>query len=135
MKHVCESGTFWGNIPPFHDAHMNLRELASLSHSGHDVYFITQRSGVRAKEQTEDWLMNNGFNELPTVLLSDRKALCCEALALDFYIDDKQENCESCYRAGTNTLMLARGWNRAVSGIPRIPSMTAFFDAIKREAA
>lgn len=126
--------SFWQDLPPYEDTHDAMRQLSRLSWEEHDIYFITSRMGVKAKQQTEDWIMNNGFSDYPTVLISSEKGLCARALKLDFYIDDRTENCEDVRdHAMANCVMLARSWNRDIPNVPRIPNMAAFFDAVNAE--
>jgi hypothetical protein len=87
---VVEGKGFWQNLEPLDGAEASLKQLNRLAKQGHDVYFITHRSGVKAKQQTELWLQEYGM-ETPTVLLTGRKLPAAISLGLEFFIDDKLE--------------------------------------------
>lgn len=122
--------TFWADLKPYPGVQDAMEKITQLWEVGHDIYFITNRPGQQPKLQTEAWIINMGTGLLPTVLISADKGGCAKALSLDFYIDDKTENCEAVAKTFTNTLMIERPWNNVVKGVPRIPSLQAFFDAI-----
>jgi uncharacterized HAD superfamily protein len=129
---IKKDTSFWATLPAYKDTKENLKALTQLSWDGHDVYFVTSRVGYNAKQQTEDWLLANGFSDVPTVLISSEKGLCARALRLDLYIDDRNENCTDVRdHSSTDCVMLAQPWNEAQTHIPRIPTMQAFFDAVK----
>ena len=87
---IKNSRDFWYRLGALADVEAARR----LFQTGADVYFITARPGLKAKRQTEAWLALYGMPGA-TVLLSERKMLCCRALDLDVYIDDKSENIEN----------------------------------------
>jgi uncharacterized HAD superfamily protein len=123
---------FWYKTNPYPDAIYAIQQLTELQVAEHDIYFITNRMGKRVKLQTEAWLMTPRTGLLPTVLISADKAACCNGLKLDFYIDDKTENCEQVKKhTDTNVLMMKQPWNKDVKGIPRIPNWEVFFESIK----
>ena len=67
--------------------------------------------------------MNYGFVRSPTVIISDCKDLCAEALGLDIFVDDKWENCVSVReRTHCDVRVFDRPWNhgRQMDGIRRI---------------
>lgn len=87
--------TFWVRLQPTHFWSALVLVLPILEEK-HDVYYMTDRSGVAAKRQTETWLTQwlpyTIIGKEPTVLLTSRKGLAAAALMLDCYIDDKLEN-------------------------------------------
>lgn len=85
--------TFWEGLQPYPSTKAAIYAITQLP-SYHDVYFITDRKGVRAKAQTERWLEAQGISR-PTVLLSAEKGLVAVGLGLDLYIDDKPSNCQA----------------------------------------
>jgi len=130
-KSITSDDKFWLNLNPYPDAKDVVSKLADLWDEGHEIYFITNRPGIKTKLQTEQWLINLGTGILPTVIVSEEKGLNARALKLDFYIDDKNENCTDVRdHSTTNCLMLARGWNEDKPGIPRIPNVSEFFKAM-----
>lgn len=99
--------------------------------SGIPTYFITDRAGPNVKAQTEKWLRNVGVSN-PTVLISREKGTCCRVLNVTHYLDDKIENCLDVQEKSptTKTFMLARPWNAALPGIPRVPDLSTFLEEL-----
>lgn len=132
---IKASNDFWFNLPAHAGAQAFLDELAHYS-INHDVYFITSRVGKHVKYQTESWLAYHGFEEA-TVLISSEKGLCCRALKVTHYIDDKNENCAQVVDQSPSTLcyMLAKPYN-SIEAVPpsgnfgRIDTLQEFLDAI-----
>ena len=87
---ITSGSTFWQSLTPL-DGVAELNAVAEQLIK-HDVYFITSRPGVLAKQQTENWLIQHTGFFNPTVLISSDKGACCKALNLDAYIDDKLDN-------------------------------------------
>ncbi len=109
---------FWARLPVYPDTHDVLKLLARR-YSGDDIYFITSRPGIYAKQQTETWLRIHECYDRPTVLISGAKGLCADALGLDKYIDDHWENCVDVARLGTTqTYLLSRPWNAEYDPVP-----------------
>ena len=134
-KAIREDDKFWWGLSPYDDAFYAMEQITKLWEDKHEIYFITNRPGVDVKLQTEAWLINFGTGILPTVLISEAKGKCCDALKLDFYIDDKTENCEDVKRNSlTNCLMLAQPWNHDIPGVPRIPTWRDFFEAVRESS-
>jgi hypothetical protein len=103
--------TFWQNLPVYPTTLDDISYLEKLKQVGHNVYFITNRMGVRAKLQTERWLRRKGF-EGPTVLLTAHKGLAARTLELTHYIDDRWENVLDVATTNTQTFVMDRPWNR-----------------------
>lgn len=82
----------------------------------HDIYFITDRSGIQPRKQTERWFQKNGI-PAPVVLVSKHKGLCCHALNLDWYVDDRGENILDVERDSPNTraVLIDQPYNRHVT--------------------
>lgn len=123
---------FWAALPPYADTEFALCQLYSRQVFHDDeIYFITNRMGVRVKSQTETWLDRYGFPH-PTVLISGHKGLCAQALHLHTYIDDKPENClQVSTMSKTRVFLMDRPWNQAfnnmLQGIPRVKSLPEMF--------
>ncbi len=130
---------FWLKLDAYPETLEFLDELNSLPI---DLYFITNRPGIEAKWQTEQWLRLHGIRS-PTVLITARKAEACNLLDIDYYIDDYDVNCRSVANSTVRnviTYMLARPWNRGFAGseidmigIRRIKYLHTFLDTIKSE--
>jgi uncharacterized HAD superfamily protein len=99
------------------------RHLTALN--AHDVYFITSRPGVTAKQQTENWLVAHGIFR-PTVLISSKKGPVVAGLDLDFFVDDKLENCVEVEAAAPNTrvYLLDYKYNRDMAFNRRVQTLT-----------
>jgi 5'(3')-deoxyribonucleotidase len=123
--------SFWFQLGMYHNTQEALDYLSLKRFYGNDVYFITDRAGVRAKQQTEAWLSARGF-PCATVLISAEKGLCARALKLDVYIDDKWDNCLDVaeepwfnelkgqwetHRSKTKTFLMDRPWNQDKHGL------------------
>lgn len=98
-----------------------------------DSYFITSRVGKAVHAQTRNWLYARGFPSA-TVLISSEKGLCCKALKLDFYLDDRRKNVIRCAEQSpeTRTFLLDRPWNQGAipQRVERITSLYGYMEAI-----
>lgn len=116
-KEIHARRGFWQNLNPQPDAADAIRDLSRFRDAGHEVYFVTDRGGVQAKRQTEDWLRDHGM-EVPTVIISGQKGLALGLLNLDCYIDDKLTHANSCamvvrqQQRLTRVYLLDRPWNQ-----------------------
>lgn len=130
---IKKDPTFWVNLSPYDESQICLEHLASLVEEGHEIYFVTNRPGVMAKLQTEDWLNNNGFNDFPTVLISAQKGEVAKALELDWYVDDKTGNILDVHEKSpnTNAFLLGRSWN-ANDGVPVLGSLSEFLRMVDK---
>lgn len=94
-RRIAASESFWFELGIL-DGADTLRHVIGSLEDDHDVYFITSRVGQAVKRQTEAWLEEQIGMQIPTVLISNEKALCMVALSLDAYIDDNLDNVRSC---------------------------------------
>lgn len=130
---------FWALLPEYADTRDLLERLWSMRWD-HDIYFITARPGVQAKQQTEHWLHHGGYDN-PTVLITSHKGLAAQTLGLHAYVDDRWENALDA--AGvhwkgeapkTRSFLLTRPWNAANdcagTAVTRVHSVAAFLDAV-----
>lgn len=86
---------FWTTLKPMDDG--LVRRLWEISQKHRwEVFFITQRpatAGDSVQRQTQRWLVEHGF-ELPSVIpLSGSRGKACQALKIDFLVDDTPKNC------------------------------------------
>ncbi len=133
---ITASESFWATLPPYADAKETLNRLTEANQvEGHDVYFVTSRPGVRAKAQTEQWLWNNGYTGVPTVLISSRKGVSADAIELDTYIDDRDVNIVDVITTRgvkTRTYLVDRPWNRTdVAKHPQVDRVVSAYVAVK----
>ena len=115
---VNRSSQWWLSRYPLPGTEEFLRRLAE-----HDAYFITDRTGSTAKQQTEKWLIRLGVS-CPTVLISGAKAILTIGLRLDLFVEDKFQNAEEIGLVARSYL-LDRPYNRArpVPHVHRIGSL------------
>jgi 5'(3')-deoxyribonucleotidase len=130
-ENIKADPTFWYSLAPYGDtldALATIRDLANY----HDIYFITARPGIVAKQQTERWLRSMGGDPSwgPTVLISSDKLGCVKALGIELYIDDKTENCQSTQLA-CSTLLMSRPWNRKAERLTRVNTLMDFLNVIR----
>ena len=94
-EHVKAIENFWESLPEIEPG-MVARLNALASGRGWEVIFLTKRpatKGVTAQLQTQRWLAAHGF-ALPSVyVVQGSRGAIAAALALDFVIDDRPENC------------------------------------------
>ena len=113
---IKASPSFWYSLPPAAGCESLAFVLRDLEHK-HDVYFITNRMGLRAKRQTEAWLCDHlpyDPDITPTVLLASAKGAVAKALKLDIYLDDNLDNAKDVLRESPKTRMylLDRSYNQ-----------------------
>lgn len=114
---VNASPNFWLALDPFWDNINTLALCIEDLEQNHDVYFATNRSGVRAKRQTESWLKSylpySDDAISPTVMLCDDKGAMALALKLDAYVDDNLDNVLSVLRQSpkTRVYLLNKSYN------------------------
>jgi len=129
-KSIKQSDHFWFNLEPYADTEAFLEELCGFD-VDHDIYFVTSRVGEIVKAQTEYWLMKHGF-AVPTVLISSEKGEICHALQIDYYLDDRTENCQSVADLSPNThgFMLSRPWNQAIPNGGYLTTLSHFMEIL-----
>lgn len=86
---------FWVGLDPIEPG--IVRRLFEVSKQARwEVFFVTQRPGTAGdsvQRQTQQWLVNQGF-ETPSVLtVPGSRGRAAHALDLDFLIDDLARNC------------------------------------------
>lgn len=94
QKYIQKQGIFWESLGAYPDAAETVRMLNRLMKLGHDIYYVTNRFGLKAKYQTEKWLYGLGM-DYPTVILSENKGPLLESLGADFFVDDKLSTIET----------------------------------------
>jgi uncharacterized HAD superfamily protein len=125
-KTIVEDSMFWAYLTPYPTTKPFLQKL---NPEKDDLYFITSRPGIIAKQQTEAWIRYYGGPVSPTVLISSMKGECARALDLEAYIDDRDKNVLNvrAYSSTTRVYILDQPWNREETvydwkGIVRVTS-------------
>ena len=105
---------FWSSLLPLPGA-FELLHSRGINDRKNDIYFVTDRMGVRAKYQTEDWLRKYVIQH-PTVLLTKYKGLAAHALHADFVFDDRFENIQDVERESpmTRAFLINRPYNQVI---------------------
>ncbi len=86
---------FWESLPEIEPG-MVARLNALAIERGWEVIFLTKRpatEGVTAQLQTQRWLEVHGFAFPSVYVVQGSRGAIAAALALDFVIDDRPENC------------------------------------------
>lgn len=112
----------------------------------HTVYFITNRNqtkvGMSIEEQSAHWVRRNFWIPNPTVIVTKQKGKVADALLLDYFIDDKLENCLDVAKHSNTTVYLHdapyNSDNRGHRTTPNVNTflkeLGAFSGSIKRAA-
>jgi uncharacterized HAD superfamily protein len=136
-EQVESSGAeFWRNLSPISGA---IPSLFRLSRGVNDLYFITTRGGRTAKRQSELWLTERAKIAFPTVLIADSpeaKGKLCGALKLDWFVDDRPENCDFAYEESeARVFIVDRPYNRHFIGeyVERVDSFESFVLRVEEE--
>ena len=87
-RDIAKNTKFWLDLETLEHARETVKQLNRISRAGDDVYFLTTRMGIKAKQQTEDWLAALGMHT-PTVLLTPHKLPVIIGLEIGFFIDDR----------------------------------------------
>lgn len=94
-RHVASLENFWETLNEIEPG--TIARLSKLAaERGWEVIFLTKRpasAGATAQRQSQRWLSANGF-EFPSVfVVQGSRGRIAAALALDFVVDDRPENC------------------------------------------
>lgn len=138
LRYVQHSRRFWEGLQPLDGAEEVLRHLNQMAKDGTvDCYFITNRSGLQAKVQTERWLLNRGLC-YPTVLLASDKVPLIRSLGLTFYADDRLQTMlelvttaeKEKWLVSSNFYLVDTPWNQ-VGRIPGLKVVDTLQSALK----
>ena len=140
-RYVELSPTWWFDLPPL----PCMRTLQAHIHElldEHEVYFITQRRGLRVKLQTEDWLrFHLDLHHPPTVLIvgHGEKGAVAKALNLDAYVEDNFDNAVDVMKKSPTTriFLVNRRYNqwehRWPSGVPNAEQVSEYWTREKAD--
>lgn len=130
---VLRSETFWHELPQiveretFNRIYMLTRE--------HDLYFVTNRHGLRAQRQTERWLEDRGILS-PTVIVTPHKGEAAHVIGAHYSIEDNPDNALAIAVAGAKSFLLDRPKINHHVALPpqikRVPTVDAFLDVIEQ---
>lgn len=132
---IRASETFWLTLPALVIS-SEFKRIGALAES-EIVYFVTNRVGLKVKQQTEQWLSGYGVWH-PTVIISASKGEAAKVLGADYAIDDKAGNAVaiSYMSRSTRSYLLDRPRNQFdhnVLGnkVIRVKTVGAFLDAVE----
>lgn len=124
---------FWESLPILNkNEWYSIKEL--MLYDNIDVYFITSRAKTPGKSiitQCINWLEMSGWNN-PQVIVSDEKEYIVKYLKIDYFVDDKKENCEDVKKMNSNCVVYVYDalHNRSLEdfnlGIKRIYDLNEF---------
>lgn len=126
-KRIKQDPLFWAMLKPLPGAEEFLNALAN---SEHEVYFITDRPGNNPQHQTIDWLYEYGYSHPSVIISRHGKAICCDAVGTDLYIDDKPENVEEVAEAGRDVYILDQPYNRSCESGIRVANLAEFLEVV-----
>ena len=128
-KRIKADSYFWRSLRPEADFPYFRQWFANNRH--YELYFVTNRMGIRPKYQTEQWFVEH-LGAQVTVLISEAKGSIAKALNLDFYIDDKAENILHVQELSPTTFayLLDRPYNQHRAVNYRTPSLVDFLKRV-----
>lgn len=133
---VTNSRDWWLGLAPI----PTFDERRALTHLArdHEVYIITARretKGNSVLHQTWRWLGNHGIHGV-SVIVQKNKGPLARALKLDYFLDDRPQNCEEVNNYATSCRVFLREWpwneNTPMNwDIGGVKSITEFIDIIE----
>jgi len=94
-RHVETIENFWETLAEIEPGAV-ARLAAAATERRWEVLFLTKRpasAGATAQTQTQRWLEANGFARPSVYVVQGSRGRIAAALALDFVVDDRPENC------------------------------------------
>lgn len=86
---------FWSSLKPTEEGAVRRIHELMMRHRW-EVFFITQRpktEGDTVQRQTQQWLVDQGFDLPSVVVISGSRGAAAAALRLDYHVDDSPQNC------------------------------------------
>jgi len=126
--------TFWFELPPIENPRI-LIEVGLLC-LREEVYFVTTRPGVLAKQQTERWLGIYCNIQYPSVIITSDKGAIAKAVRADWFLDDLPDNVHDVELHSPNTVACLRDriYNQnGHVGPRRIYALADFLEAVNRD--
>lgn len=124
---------WWISLEPFPET-----QVLTYAKDKYRIYFITSRTtteGLPLEDQAASWVRRNFFIANPTVIVIDNKGPLAFALGLDYFLDDRPENCLSvrAHSPFTKVFIHDAPYNRQFEqgSIERVNSVNEFFRKVK----
>lgn len=129
-KHIKKYPEFWLDL----DRRANPEDFARIDlmdcdYSRYEFYFVTSRP-EGTKFWSEHWLRKMGVSD-PTVVISSKKGQFCEAVGIDFSLDDRAENAQDMCVAGNKSCILDLKYNKHAVGPVRVATVREFLDMVE----
>lgn len=139
---INKSEDFWASLRPMFGAQAFLQELAFCRGAGHEVYFMTTRTGESPHLQSAFWIQQHGFSQPTVAICRNNKGGMAQTVGLTHFIDDKPDNCLSVRGAcpDARIFLLRREWNTwfhdkaAADRIEVIPTTLHFMEEVSTDA-
>lgn len=132
---LLQDPMFWEGLPAAVD--QPVFDRVNAMQDQHTVYFVTNRMGMYAKAQTENWLGKRGI-ENPTVVLTGKKGEFAHAVGATHAIEDKAGNAVYiAYQSPkTKSYILSRLYNRfdpttLGSKVTRVYTVSGFLNDVE----
>lgn len=124
---IATDSFFWQNLKPLPGAEYLATRLMRLAWETRiDLYFVTARSGVQVKYQTERWLHNTfGFRHNTVLICPGDKVEVATALRMTHFLDDKFETALGMAHSGVFSFLPRRAYNRDADTHPTIHQLPA----------
>jgi len=120
-------------ILPAYASDEDLKRLARLLREGeHEIYFITSRFPTRGRSvqsQSQRWLLEK-IGEPGSVIVSSRKGEICQALGIEYAVDDAPHHIENLLDHGIATYIMDWPYNRHIDHRLRVKNLGEFLDSI-----
>jgi len=94
-KAIQSTPNFWSSLKPVDPEAVRRIHALMLRHQW-EVFFITQRpstEGQTVQRQTQQWLVEQGFDLPSALVIGGSRGAAAEALRLNYHVDDSPQNC------------------------------------------
>ena len=114
-NHIQGHDRFWAELPAIGEP-KEMQQIAELAEE-FDTYFVTMRSGVAVKRQSEEWLVERGIKN-PSVIVTRGgrlKGPLALAIGATYLLEDNIGIAEAVAKdsPGTSTFLIERPYNLA----------------------
>ena len=125
---IHEYENFWMKLDP-----MPFTSALSAEMDKYRIYFITSRMsapGLPLEDQTAHWIRTQFYIPNPTVIVTNNKGEVAKALELDYFLDDRPENCLDVIQKSYAMIWLHDAPYNQTSTYRRAKTLNEFFSKI-----
>lgn len=131
-KKIKDTENFYETLPVYapQEDLLLLREI--VEKGLHDIFFITSRfptKGKTVQEQTMAWIERH-VGIKPKVFVTPRKGMLCRELQIEVALDDAPHHIEDLTNHGIRTVVMDWPYNRHLTGLPRVKTISQFIKLI-----